>query len=129
MEMRSAESEANYRALKLVQNPAKTVDELTNNLETAAELLKCFATDSRASWDTLNNYGAVLSDQGQFSAAFDYLSRSIDLDPTKRAPRFNLGVVCMALGRRDEGNAHFTRAKELDEADGTLRAYFDPHAH
>jgi tetratricopeptide (TPR) repeat protein len=72
------------------------------------------------SHDARNNLGSLLFEQGRHDDALIEFEAANRIEPTART-HFNLGVLCIRLGRTDEGRGHFRRALSYAEEDGDRR--------
>jgi protein O-mannosyl-transferase len=66
---------------------------------------------------TLNNYGALLTDRGQYAAALPLLERAVERQPNYGMAQNNLGLVLVHLGRPAEALDHCRLAAALNLSD------------
>jgi tetratricopeptide (TPR) repeat protein len=70
----------------------------------------------RARWFTkniLNENGLDFMNQGKYEDAIEAFDSAINSDPQYVEAWYNKGLALQSLGRHDEANAAFARAKEL----------------
>lgn len=92
-------------------------------LNTNEEYLKaqdCFRAALSArpeDWLLYNRVGATLANSGNPTAAIDYYTRALELNPSYIRARFNLGISCINLRRHEEAAQHILDALTLQESD------------
>ena len=68
----------------------------------------------RAAWDKAFQAGTALETQGEFAEALTQFEAAAKLDERFAELQFRLATCLLAVGRREEARAHFTRAKDED---------------
>ena len=87
------------------------------NMEMALEFMEKVAILTPNDSDALNNFGHILSCNGQNEMALDVLEKAISLNPEHTDALYNIGVVLTAMERLDEALATYEKALEISADD------------
>lgn len=112
-----------------------TVDELIdagntcreqNNPENALRYYAQALTNDRHSASAFNNYGNVLREVGEPTAAIPFLQRSIQLVPSATVSNFNLAVAYLLAGDYARGWPQYEARWNFEHLAGTLPQHSQP---
>jgi len=79
----------------------------------------------------LINIGALLCDQGKYKEAMVHLKKAEQLGTPDKNLYLNIGIAMMNISVRMHKKAldYFNKAKDLDAAEFSIAAYFDPQGY
>jgi Tfp pilus assembly protein PilF len=103
----------------------------SGHLEKAEDILTDLLLRFPENTLVLTNMGALLCDQGKYEEAMIHLEKAECIGTSDRNLYLNIGVAMMNISAQTRKKApdYFKKAKDFDEAEFSLAAYFDPQGY